>query len=86
MKLQHRLYFLISCLVISASISNPEQQKVAADPEPLKTHVTFLADDVLEGRATDPLGHEIASRYIAAEFAKSSLMSAGDDGSYLQEI
>ena len=62
------------------------QQKVAADPERIKAHVAFLADDVLEGRDRDSLGHEIASRYIAAAFAKSSLMPAGNDGSYLQEI
>jgi hypothetical protein len=45
---------------------------VHADPEfsaeRIKAHVTFLADDLLEGREAGTRGHEIAARYIATQF------------------
>ena len=37
--------------------------------ERIKAHVTFLADDLLEGREAGTRGHEIAARYIASQFA-----------------
>lgn len=62
----------------------------AANVENIKSHMHFLADDLLEGRETGSQGHEIASLYIAGEFAKYGLMPAGDqvDGktSYVQRI
>jgi hypothetical protein len=58
--------------------------------ENIKSHMHFLADDLLEGRETGSKGHEIASLYIAGEFAKYGLKPAGDevDGStsYVQRI
>src|SRR5262245_27488507 len=33
----------------------------------LRAHMTFLADDLLEGRGTGTRGHEIAARYVAAQ-------------------
>src|SRR4051812_6296107 len=35
---------------------------------PLRAHMTFLADDMLEGRGTATRGHEIAARYVASQF------------------
>ncbi|AEP28201.1 putative aminopeptidase [Glaciecola nitratireducens FR1064] len=62
----------------------------APNVENIKSHMHFLADDLLEGRETGSQGHEIASLYIAGEFAKYGLMPAGDevDGktSYVQRI
>jgi hypothetical protein len=58
--------------------------------ENIKSHMHFLADDLLQGRETGSQGHEIASLYIAGEFAKYGLKPAGDqvDGktSYVQRI
>jgi hypothetical protein len=58
--------------------------------ENIKSHMHFLADDLLEGRETGSQGHEIASLYIAGEFAKYGLKPAGDDvdgiTSYVQRI
>lgn len=36
--------------------------------EPFRAHLAFLADDLLEGRGTGKRGHEIAARYVAAQF------------------
>ena len=56
------------------------------DAERIRTHVKFLADDLLEGRGTGARGGDIAARYIAAQFALDGLEPAGDNGSYLQAV
>ncbi len=45
----------------------------------------FLASDLLRGRDTGSVGHEVAAQYIATEFAKMGIVPAGDDG-YMQRI
>jgi Zn-dependent M28 family amino/carboxypeptidase len=56
------------------------------DPERIRAHVKFLADDLLEGRGTGTRGGDIAARYIASQFELYGLKPAGDDGSYLQRV
>jgi hypothetical protein len=46
----------------------------------LKADVSFLASDALEGRGTPSKGLDIAAEYIAAQFRRSGLEPAGDDG------
>ena len=57
---------------------NPDTQRI-------KSHLFFLADDLLEGRDTGSRGHEIAALYIATEFAKYGLKPVGTDG-YMQNV
>jgi Zn-dependent M28 family amino/carboxypeptidase len=56
------------------------------DPERIRAHVHFLADDLLEGRGTGTRGGDIAAKYIATQFALDGLRPAGDDGGYLQKV
>lgn len=56
------------------------------DPERIRAHVRFLADDLLEGRGTGQRGGDIAAQYIATQFALYGLKPAGDDGTYLQKV
>ncbi|HWJ35642.1 MAG TPA: M28 family peptidase [Steroidobacteraceae bacterium] len=56
------------------------------DPERIRAHVKFLADDLLEGRGTGTRGGDIAANYIAAQFALDGLTPAGDNGTYLQKV
>jgi Zn-dependent M28 family amino/carboxypeptidase len=51
-----------------------------------ESHMNFLASDLLEGRDTGSIGHEIAAQYIATEFAQMGIKPAGDEGSYFQRI
>ncbi len=46
----------------------------------MKGHVSFLASDLLQGRATPSPGQDIAAEYIAAQFRRAGLEPAGDDG------
>lgn len=54
--------------------------------EPFRAHMAFLADDLLEGRGTGTRGHEIAARYVAAQFEAMGLKPAGDKGTYYQRV
>lgn len=41
--------------------------------ERLRAHMRFLSDDLLEGRGTGSRGHDIAARYVAAQFEAMGL-------------
>ncbi len=56
------------------------------DPERIRAHVRFLADDLLEGRGTGQRGGDIAAQYIATQFALYGLKPAGDNGTYMQKV
>jgi hypothetical protein len=51
-----------------------------------KAHVTFLADDVLEGREAGTRGHEIAARYVASQFALLGVRPGATGGSYFEKV
>lgn len=59
-------------------------------PERIHADVGFFADDLLLGRDTGSVGHEIATRYVAARFLGLGLTPMGDQSasgrSYLQRI
>ncbi len=55
-------------------------------PELLRGHTTFLADDLLEGRAPASRGGELAAKYIAAQFARLGLEPGAENGSYFQSV
>lgn len=52
----------------------------AISADSLRGHVSFLASDLLEGRATPSRGLDLAAEYIAAQFRRAGLTPAGDDG------
>ncbi|MGA7317496.1 MAG: M28 family peptidase [Silvibacterium sp.] len=67
----------------------PEAARQAAasiDPEKIRAHVRFLADDLLEGRGPGTRGGDIASRYIGTQFALYGLQPAGDNGTFFQKV
>lgn len=63
--------------------------RAATDPafsaEAIRAHVTFLADDRLEGRDTGSAGHAAAARYVARQFEAIGLKPAGDRGGWYQQ-
>jgi hypothetical protein len=52
----------------------------------IRSHLTFLADDLLEGRGTGSRGFELAAKYVAAQFQAVGLEPAGLDGTYYQRV
>jgi Zn-dependent M28 family amino/carboxypeptidase len=73
----------------AAQLGFPQPVAAAMDginPDRIRAHVRFLADDLLEGRGTGARGGDIAAHYIATQFALYGLEPAGDDGGYLQRV
>lgn len=68
---------------VPAAVKAAEQ---GIDPERIRAHVRFLADDLLEGRGPGLRGAEIAAKYIATQFALNGLKPGGDNGTYLQQV
>jgi Zn-dependent M28 family amino/carboxypeptidase len=58
----------------------------AASPDAIRAHVSFLADDALEGRMTGTRGYDIAARYVASAFGQLGLKPGGTDGSWFQSV
>jgi len=62
--------------------TEPTLQQISSHltPNDLKADVSFLASDLLQGRATPSPGLDIAAEYIAAQFRRADLEPAGGDG------
>ncbi len=52
----------------------------------LESHISFLADDKLEGRRTGSKGEKLAYEYISRQFESAGLLAKGDGASYLQQF
>lgn len=75
-----RLY--VTALVLALASAGCAQVPTVADISPgaLRSHVSFLSSDLLEGRGTPSRGQDLAAEYIASQFRGAGLEPAGDDG------
>ena len=58
------------------------------DPAAVRAHVTFLADDTLDGRGSGTKGYTIAANYVATQFMGMNAAPMGDpaNASYFQHV
>src|SRR5947208_14070277 len=61
-------------------------QQPDISPRRIRAHVKFLSSDLLEGRGPGTRGDQLATEYIATQFALAGLKPAGDHGSYFQQV
>jgi hypothetical protein len=52
----------------------------------IREHTRFLSSDLLEGRGVGARGGDLATEYIATQFALAGLQPAGDDGTFFQKV
>ena len=76
----------IAVLCTAITISTIARSDPQFSAERFRAHVTFLADDALEGREAGTRGHEIAARYVAAQFASMGLKPGGTDGTFFEQV
>ena len=77
--------FVCVALVLSGWCFGAPAEEVTT--RTVKAHTTFLADDLLEGRATGMRGYDFAALYVAAHYERIGLRPAGDKaGSYFQSV
>ncbi|MGL4540958.1 MAG: M28 family metallopeptidase, partial [Polymorphobacter sp.] len=81
----HRAIFG-AALLVAGTTAGAAPATPQFSPAALQASVTFLADDLLEGRETGTRGHEIAARYVASQFAAFGLTPGGPDGSWFQRV
>ncbi len=81
-----RLGFLGLAAALLAASPVAAQDAPEFTPESVRAHVTFLADDLLEGRDAGSRGYDIAAAYVAAQFAAIGLAPAGDGDGWMQSV
>ncbi|AQR74056.1 M20/M25/M40 family metallo-hydrolase [Sphingomonas sp. LM7] len=73
-------------LVLAPAAAQTAPDAPAFSAAEIRKHVTFLADDKLEGRDAGTPGHETAARYVAEQFAALGLKPGGDEGGWYQQV
>ena len=72
-----------SCSGVGQTGETAEQAQFS--PERIRADITFLADDLLEGRGNGSRGYEIAARFVAARFGALGL-TPGNKGNWFQRV
>jgi hypothetical protein len=75
---------LVSLALASPLPAQPAATPPSFTPESFRSHVTFLADDRLEGRDAGTRGYDLAALYVASRFEALGLKPARADGWYQQ--
>src|SRR5437867_438495 len=70
------LFFCLTLIAQAQTISG----------ERIRAHVKFLSSDLLEGRGVAVRGGDLATEYIATQFALAGAKPAGDDRTYFQKV
>jgi len=63
--------------------ATPAEQVAATN---VRAHVTYLADDRLEGRDTGSRGYQLGADYVAAQFGKIGLKPGAPGGGWFQQV
>jgi hypothetical protein len=93
MKKNHSLAGVVAALLLAPAFlfgqqtQDPALNSITADE--LRNHIFFLASDYLNGRQSVSAGYEIASQYVATQFAAAGLVPAVSPDSakgYFQQV
>jgi len=79
------LLFILSFSVCQFALAQGTASSPTNPAQGWWAHITFLADDKLEGRNTGSAGHRQAAEYVADNFKRAGLLTAGTNG-YLQPV
>jgi len=72
--------------VLAAPKAKTPASSFTPSPEAIRAHMTFLADDAMEGREAGTRGYDIAANYVAAQYALLGVKPGAANGSYLQRV
>jgi Zn-dependent M28 family amino/carboxypeptidase len=75
---------LVAVLLLAAAALFAQSLEFSG--EKMRAHVRFLASDLLEGRGVGTRGGDLATEYIASQFAIAGAKPAGDKGTYFQNF
>ncbi len=85
------LFFLITFIVLHNSVASQSLNEIKkilnnVSPDAIKGHMSFLADDLLEGRLPGTRGFSLGSKYIETQFISLGLKHGIQDSSYIQKV
>lgn len=88
------LVITVACLGSFTSAQEPQWQPSAAAIQAqthvsdavIRSHIRFLADDLLEGRGPGTRGDRLAQLYIRSELESLGIRPGGQDDSWYQEV
>jgi hypothetical protein len=81
------LRLIIALLLISpVTVAQKLKKADKAIVTNLQAHISFLADDKLEGRRAGTNGEKLAREYISAQFQKNGLLAKGENGGWFQSF
>jgi len=72
--------------VLAAPKAKTPASSFMPSPDAIRAHMTFLADDAMEGREAGTRGYDIAANYVAAQYALLGVKPGAANGSYLQRV
>lgn len=72
--------------LLGGEMAGSESATPAITAEAFRAHVTFLADDLMEGREAGSRGYDLAANYVASQMALIGLAPAGEDETYFQRV
>lgn len=75
-------YFFLFLLIGCATARNAEKETEARLATRLQQHVTYLADDKMEGRRAGTTGERLAAEYISNQFRQLGMEPKGNEGFY----
>ncbi len=91
-----RLYALLYLLIFSPTLFAQQlspSDRAAAEAalktiraDAIRGHMSFLSDSLLEGRAPDSHGYQIAAHYVATELESMGLRPGGLNGTWFQQV
>ena len=76
---------LFSLVLITGCAFSQESGIESISEQELREHLTYLASDELQGRATGEPGLDLAAEYLAGQARKMRLKAIDDDGDYRHE-
>ena len=90
--MKHLSFFFFACSIAFAACNAQSQFKPiekmldTVQPDSIKSHITYLADDRLLGRKPGTPGYQMAVDYVIKKYKEIGLSPAGDGGGYLQKV
>ncbi|MBV8731563.1 MAG: peptidase M28, partial [Acidobacteriia bacterium] len=75
--------FVIGVIALYPAFAQPANTVSA---ERIRLHDQFLSSDLLEGRGVGTRGGDLATEYIATQFALAGAKPAGDNGTFFQRV
>ena len=80
------LLTVVPALVAASAGAAERTPWTMVDAKGIRAHVEFLADDLLEGRATASRGYDLAAAYVASQFRQNGLAPAMGGESFYQNV